>query len=254
VWNRIGIAQSHDKELGILKQHLTITVVIAILYSSSILRSQTRAKPVFSIDAQAENIPNLDNLIIELKQYHDCTCKCGCYAHDLDTQAHRALAFLDQRAAHRQAKEKLAVVFDIDETSLSNYQQMLRAGFVFDAGAFNTWVNTAAAPSIPGTLRIDQEAQRLGVDVFFITGRPDSDRAATERNLRAQGYAWKRLTLRPESSRSETTIQYKSGARAQIAAQGYKIILNVGDQWSDLKGAPEAEFSVKYPNPYYLIP
>jgi predicted secreted acid phosphatase len=92
------------------------------------------------------------------------------------------------------------------------------------------------------------------VQVFFITGRPDSERDATERNLRAQGFAWSQLTLRPESTRSESVIAYKSGARAQIAAQGYKIVLNVGDQWSDLKGTPEAEFSVKYPNPYYLIP
>ncbi|MGA2168667.1 MAG: hypothetical protein ABSG62_10675 [Terracidiphilus sp.] len=29
---------------------------------------------------------------------------------------------------------------------------------------------------------------------------------------------------------------------------------NPGDQWSDLKGKPEAEFSVKYPDPYYYIP
>ena len=42
--------------------------------------------------------------------------------------------------------------------------------------------------------------------------------------------------------------------RAGIVAEGYTIVLNVGDQWSDLKGKPEAEFSVKYPNPYYFIP
>jgi hypothetical protein len=29
---------------------------------------------------------------------------------------------------------------------------------------------------------------------------------------------------------------------------------NPGDQWSDLKGKPEAEFSVKYPDPCYYIP
>jgi hypothetical protein len=42
--------------------------------------------------------------------------------------------------------------------------------------------------------------------------------------------------------------------RAGIVAEGYTIVLNVGDQWSDLKGKPEAEFSVKYPDPYYFIP
>ncbi len=240
-----------------MKKHCAI-VILAVTLSSFQLHAQTSAQPVtnpvFSVDTQAEQIPNLDNLITELKQYHDCTCKCGCYAHDLDTQADRAIAFLRRRAAHRSAQEKLAAVFDIDETSLSNYQEMLRAGFAFDAKAFDAWVNEAAAPAIPGTLRMDKEAQRLGVAVFFITGRADSERTATERNLRAQGFTWQQLTLRPQSTRGESVIAYKSGARAQIAAQGYKIILNVGDQWSDLKGRPEAEFSVKYPNPYYLIP
>ncbi len=52
-------------------------------------------------DATAEHIPNLDALKTELREYHDCTCKCGCYAHDIDVQADRAIAFLRRRAAHR---------------------------------------------------------------------------------------------------------------------------------------------------------
>jgi hypothetical protein len=52
----------------------------------------------------------------------------------------------------------------------------------------------------------------------------------------------------------KTAKVYKSGVRAGIVAEGYTIVLNVGDQWSDLKGKPEAEFSVKYPNPFYFIP
>ena len=50
-----------------------------------------------------------------------------------------------------------------------------------------------------------------------------------------------------------TAMAYKSAARRQIVKQGYRIVLNVGDQWSDLQGIPEAEYSVKYPNPYYFI-
>jgi len=238
-----------------LKKPIAILAAVStaalILYS---FHTQLQAQRSVSVDEQAEQIFNLDKLVAELKQYHDCTCRCGCYAQDLDTQANRAIAFLDQRAEHRQPNEKLAVVLDIDETSLSNYPEMQSVHFVFDPKAFDAWVNTAAAPAIPGTLRLDKDAQRLGVDVFFLTGRYEPERSATERDLQAQGYVWKQLILRPESTHSETTIQYKSGERAQIAAEGYKIILNVGDQWSDLKGSPQAEFSVKYPNPYYFIP
>jgi hypothetical protein len=31
-------------------------------------------------------------------------------------------------------------------------------------------------------------------------------------------------------------------------------VLNVGDQFSDLKGIPREELSVKLPNPFYYIP
>ena len=212
-------------------------------------------QPASSVDAHAERIPNLDVLKKEIKQYHDCTCKCGCYTHDIDIQADRAIAFLRRRAARSAAKEKLAMVLDIDETSLSNYQELAGADFAFNRAVFDAWVDTAQAPAITGSLRLYKEAQRLGVSVFFITGRPERQRAATEQNLRAQGYEnWQQLTLRPASTAQESVDDYKSGVRAEIVAQGYKIVLNVGDQWSDLKGKPEAEFSVKYPDPFYFLP
>jgi acid phosphatase len=212
-------------------------------------------QPVFSVNAPAERILNLDVLKKQLEQYHDCTCKCGCYTHDIDIQADRAIAFLRRRAAHHNPQEKLAMVFDIDETTLSNYPEMLAAGFAFESRAFDAWVQTAKAPAISGSLRLYKEAQRLGVSVFFITGRHEAERDATEHNLRAEGFEnWQQLTLRPASGGSETTSEYKSAARAQIVAEGYRIVLNVGDQWSDLKGKPEAEFSVKYPDPYYFLP
>jgi predicted secreted acid phosphatase len=104
-------------------------------------------------------------------------------------------------------------------------------------------------------LRLYQDAQRLGVSVFFITGRAEEQRAATEQNLRSQGFNhWQQLTLRSAAQAKQATIAYKSSARAAIQAQGYKIVLSVGDQWSDLKGQPEAEFSVKYPDPFYYLP
>ncbi len=230
---------------------LAFTAVVTV--PGSTLRAQSSAQPIFSTIPSAERIPNLDQLVTELKQYHECTCKCGCYAHDLDVQADRAISFLRKRAARRGTKEKLAVVLDIDETSLSNYQEMLQQNYLYDAKAFDAWVNTAQAPAIPGTLRIDKEAKQLGVEVFFITGRHENERSATEKNLRTVGYEWKSLTMRAPSEAKQTAEVFKSAARARIESQGYTIVLNVGDQWSDLKGKPEAEFSVKYPNPYYFI-
>ena len=234
------------------KQTSFFISVLVVLAPVGATAQQAAAR--FAPVAPGERIENLDTLRNELKQYQSCTCTCGCYAKDLDLQAARAIAFLQQRAAHKGAHEKLAVVLDIDETTLSNYAEMLKANFEYDAKAFNAWVESAQAPAIPGTLRIMQEARKLGVDVFFLTGRPEVQRAATERNLRAQGFeGWKELILRAPDQAGLTALDYKSAERGKIAADGYRIVLNVGDQWSDLRGSHEAEYSVKYPDPYYFL-
>jgi hypothetical protein len=239
-----------------LKKVLAIgTTALVLALGLDSLAAQQAPRPGFSTDATAERIPNLDALKKELRQYHDCTCTCGCYAHDIDGQADRAIATLRRRAAHRLPHEKLALILDIDETTLSNYQEEVGADFAYNAAVFDRWIESAQAPAIPGTLRLYKEAQRLGVSIFFITGRTEPQRAATERNLRAQGFdQWKLLVMRPAAHGSQTIGAFKAQARGQIASAGYTLALNVGDQWSDLKGKPEAEFSVKYPDPYYFIP
>jgi predicted secreted acid phosphatase len=50
------------------------------------------------------------------------------------------------------------------------------------------------------------------------------------------------------------TVEYKSEERKKIVDAGYRIVMSVGDQWSDLNGEPRAEISVKLPNPFYYIP
>jgi acid phosphatase len=218
--------------------------------------AKAQAHPVFSIDLTAERIENVDLLKKELRAYHECTCKCGCYAHDLDTQANRAVVFLRRSAAgqHRSGR-KLAMILDIDETTLSNYQEMASSDFTFNKPAFDAWIDSAKPPAIPGTVRLFNEAKRLGVAVFFITGRAEDERAVTERNLRAAGIdGWQQLIMRPAEMKDKTATVYKSAERAKIVAAGYTMILSVGDQWSDLRGAPEAEFNVKYPNPFYFLP
>ena len=216
--------------------------------------AQQPQTPSFNANTDGERIENLTAVKKDLRDYHDCTCKCGCYAHDLDMQADRAIAFLRGRNEHRREGEKLALILDIDETALSNYIELSDADFEYIPDAFNAWIDSAQAPVIPGTLRLYKEAQRLGVSIFFITSRPEKQRQVTEHNLHTQGYDnWQKLVLRPDRHGSETVGEFKALERGKIAAEGYTLVLNVGDQWSDLKGAPEAEFSVKYPDPFYII-
>jgi predicted secreted acid phosphatase len=44
------------------------------------------------------------------------------------------------------------------------------------------------------------------------------------------------------------TVEYKSAERKKIVDAGYRIVMSVGDQWSDLDGESRAEVSVKLPN------
>ena len=68
------------------------------------------------------------------------------------------------------------------------------------------------------------------------------------------------ISTRPSSvGRSSTqgvscpTIQYKSGTRAYIESQGYDIVADIGDQFSDLEGN-YADKVFKMPNPNYYLP
>jgi hypothetical protein len=49
------------------------------------------------------------------------------------------------------------------------------------------------------------------------------------------------------------TIPYKSGTRAYIESQGYDIVADFGDQFSDLEGG-FADKTFKMPNPNYYLP
>ena len=198
---------------------------------------------------------NLGTLRNELKQYHDCIGGFGCYRDDLRAQTDRAQAALAARVATRKPGEKLAIVFDIDETVLSNWPELEKLSMGFYQPLVDEWERSEKAEAIPGSVALYKQAIASGVTVFFITGRPEAMREVTTANLRNQGMTeWKALVLRSKEEQDETAVMYKSSERRKIVAAGYTIVMSIGDQWSDLEGEPHAEISVKLPNPFYFIP
>ena len=98
-----------------------------------------------------------------------------------------------------------------------------------------------------------ERARALNVAVFFITGRPEEQRDATERNLLAAGYGgYERLYTMPKGSRVSSATDFKAPIRAEIERAGYTIIANMGDQPSDLFGG-YAERMFLLPNPFYRV-
>jgi len=187
--------------------------------------------------------------------------RAGNYDDDIKLVLADARGYFEQRAGQ---VRKPAIVLDIDETSLSNWQNIKANNFGFVKGGpcseesslacgFDEWILKASAPAIPPTLEFFNSVIVKNVAVFFITGRRDSQRQATLWNLDRAGFqGWARLITRSDDDHNETIVPYKSGERKKIENEGYTIIANVGDQQSDLDGG-SAECTFKIPNPFYFI-
>lgn len=191
---------------------------------------------------------NLTHLKTKVAAYIDG----GDYDKDLQRVSDSASAWIVKRSAQG---GKLAIVFDIDETVLSNLPHIRKEDWGYDPDIWGKWVAESSAPAIPSVREVYRNALANNVTVFFITGRRDYENASTARNLKAQGMGtYARLITKPASFPSKTPAsQFKAPHRALIEKQGYTVIASIGDQQSDLDGG-HAEKTFKLPNPFYFIP
>lgn len=202
--------------------------------------------------------PNLSDVKDEIVAYHDS----GAYLTDLQSATTPAIAWIAERAA---TAPRPALVLDIDETSLSNWEALRANDFgrviegpcdALPAGpcGLREWDLRAQAAVLPTTLEAFRTATGHGVAVFFITGRDEGQRAATELNLASVGYTgYAGLIMEPVGAQFASAADFKAPQRAALHAQGYTVIANIGDQDSDLAGG-FAERTFKLPNPFYVIP
>ena len=207
-----------------------------------------------------------------------------------------------------------AIVLDVDDTTLTTWNYELYSNWDFNGGTNASFVGLTGTtftgnmfPATPGMLDLANQAKSLGYAIFWITGRGDSQHAATIANLQSDtaagfpdiatvtlsgktvpeidaGYpmptpvdtghggftdglftkppvgSYPAYLNKPEycgpaitAGASCATIQYKSGTRAYIESQGYDIVANFGDQFSDLLGG-FADKTFKMPNPNYYLP
>lgn len=188
---------------------------------------------------------NLTEAKLRISEYAN-----GRYETDLKAVSKSADAWIAKRSARG---GKLAVVFDIDETTLSNLEIMRESDWGYDEARWHEWMDSAKAPAIQPLREVYQNARSRGVAVFFITGRKERLRAATALNLsREKMGQYAGLICRPNAS-TEPAVVYKTQRREEISRRGYTIIANIGDQPSDLAGG-HAERIFKLPNPFYRIP
>ncbi|MFL5871592.1 MAG: HAD family acid phosphatase [Solirubrobacterales bacterium] len=222
----------------------------------------------------------------------------------------------DNWLAARSKVPNRAIVLDVDDTTLTNWNYELYSNWDFNPTTNAIFVGLTSGtftgnmfPATPGMVDLVSHAKALGYAIFWITGRGDSQHAATIANLVNDsaaglpnidnvtlngktipevdagfvtptsintghgGFTDGLFTKPPVGSYpayldtpgfcgpfihatpavSCPTIQYKSGTRAYIESQGYNIVADFGDQFSDLEGG-FADKVFKMPNPNYYLP
>ena len=186
--------------------------------------------------AACDTVPPLNSLEMtqplnlgELKQQIRHYACSGAYDSELAKVVSEAQAYVEKRAGE---VVKPALVLDIDETSLSNFREILANdfGYIYDGACdvlpkapcgWQAWLLSARAEAIAPTLAV--KAARTKAWRFLHTGRRDVTTAQRDGQepdrcrLRRLG----RLTCARKPTRMHRWCP-KSGTR-QIAAQGYTI-------------------------------
>lgn len=200
---------------------------------------------------------NVGDAKVAALAYHDS----GAYARDLTVVADRAASWIRERAG---SVSRPALVLDIDETALSNWEIIKLDDFGRPiagpchpgSGApcgWAAWDQLGRDPAIEPTLKVFRGARAANVAVFFITGRPENQRAATERNLHTAGFGgYTKLFMVPNGAHFASAADFKTPVRVEIERLGYTIIANMGDQPSDLIGG-HAEKKFLLPDPFYRV-
>jgi predicted secreted acid phosphatase len=232
------------------------------------------------LTAKGAQIPNIDSVKSTIRTYYNATD--GIADKDESPYITEMKEIEDAQWAYLlDAQEQAitdgvtpAIVFDADDTTLWTYDMEDGAmGFNFDPTLQNQWVQDKLFPATPGMVKFVERAKRLGFAIYGITGRRAAQEVATVDNLSEQGYtafdadnfftkwdgadtnapAYVDCTL-DDNPTACSTVEYKAGTRQHIIDEdGVRIVLNVGDQWSDLQGG-YAEKTLKLPNPTYYLP
>lgn len=232
------------------RSHRVVAAILAVVTVACAPAKAKRPEPA------AGPVPALYEAQGRITEY----VRSGRYDEELAQVVAQAEAWMIERAP---SVRRPAIVLDIDETALSNWRayrvnhwaRILQGDCNLDRGPCNirVWQAMGQSPALMPTRRLVDRARQLAVAVFFITGRPGELREATEQNLREQGFTWDGVYLLPADKIFMRGADFKAPIRQRLSAEGYTVLLSMGDQQSDLDGG-FAERTFKLPNPVYYLP
>lgn len=146
-----------------------------------------------------------------------------------------------------------AVIFDVDETTLSNYKFMKQYDFGYERHIWDEWIAKADADPIIPVRNFYNYLVEKGFRIILVTGRRDYHYQPTYDNLKATGYTqFDTLITRSKDEYKLSAVDYKTAVRNALTQKGYDIKANFGDQQSDLDGG-NSGIAVKLPNYQYGV-
>jgi hypothetical protein len=276
-----------------LKGRIATVAAVAVISTAALVlpgiadaqgnRPPPDVPPPPTAPTSASQIQNVDQVKTAIKAYYGDTVTAtpdpvngstvlhefsptGAYADEVSGIASQVRSYLAFRSSHQNGPSTFdgtpALIFDIDDTTLTTYDYEIYSNFVFNPSTNASFVNGAVFPATPGMVSLATWAGSHGYTVFFLTGRPETQRPGTLTNLSNAGYApvssnvfLKDQTLPwlTECSPACTSEQYKTLTREHLEDTGFDVVANLGDQFSDLRGG-FADRTVKIPNPMYFLP
>ena len=207
----------------------------------------------FLINAYAAKPINLTIAKARVVTYYES----GTYQKRVNALVAHAKKILEKRIAQTKGHQKLAIILDIDDTSINNYPIEKEHDFASTLPMIEETFRRSHEAN-PAILSLYNYAKAHGVAVFFITGRPQPFYDITVENLKLAGYKnWNKLYTHSNISREASIKQnastnYKQAVRQSLRKQGYEIVLNIGDQATDLTNS-HADLNVKLPNYMYQV-
>lgn len=191
-----------------------------------------------------EELLNLTTAKELVKQYYEG----GQYDKELD----EVIAFAKKQFHNVKIMPNSAVIFDVDDTALLNYEGSKRMGYGYVKSMIDEWVSSEQVPAIPQVKDLYEYLLKRSVKIIFLTGRFHDEYDYTFQNLINEGFnTFDTLIMRGPEEQNIPALEFKSKVRTTLTKQGYEIIGNVGDQWTDLDG-PYSGIKVKIPNYLYI--
>ncbi|MCJ7553930.1 MAG: hypothetical protein MUO34_08605 [Ignavibacteriaceae bacterium] len=201
-------------------------------------------------------IPSCSPEIVNLRAAKDIVkdyYESGKYDEEMNEIINDAKEKFSKIEIKKSASGGSVVIFDVDDTALSNYEISKRLDFGYDKKIIDDWVLSAQLPAIKQTKELYDYLKSKNIKLIFITGRLTEEYEATSKNLISQGYTgFDTLIVRNEQEKKINSQIFKSRVRENLTKAGYKIIGTVGDQWPDLNG-PYSGIQIKVPNYLYEV-